>query len=315
MNAYFEVDGNDLKWEYNGKLYSITGNDMGAVSGLPGSVWVEGNYLAYVDEYGHKRLYYLDPTNVFPDGAIPGALFVNPNDSMLRVVTSAKEVRLTGHSDHSDSAAVNKLEHSNSSAHSDLIEIDIPHQDRYYYTDVIPVHDDYSPPHSDYTDHGDTAHSDSHSDSPYRDEDPYTDHSNAPHADEHGNTPYRDDVREDHSDYAVEGTYYQEDWADHMNVPYVESHANTQHYDEDWYNHVDTPYADTHSDQPHVNYGGYSDYTDGIYTNWTDSLPGPEPHGDKVYTDHSNWVDESHGDWNNYQKNVQHLDTPRIQPL
>ena len=103
MNAYLKVDGNDLKWEYNGKLYSITGTDMDAVPGLPGSVWVEGNYLAYVDEYGHKRLYYLGPTNVFPDGTIPGALSSTRMISMLRVVNSAKEVRMTAHSDHTDS--------------------------------------------------------------------------------------------------------------------------------------------------------------------------------------------------------------------
>lgn len=301
MNAYLEVDGNDLKWEYNGKLYSITGNDMGAVPGLPGSVWVEGNYLAYVDEYGHKRLYYLDPTNMFPDGAIPGALFVNPNDSMLRVVNSAKEVRMTAHSDHTDSATANKTEHSNSSAHSNLVEVDIPHQDRYYYTDIVPIHDNYSPPHSNYTDHGDTAHSDSHSDSPYRDMDPYTDHSNY-------TDRYYDDVYEDYNQHDDIGHHFNEIYRDHSN--YMD-----KHYDDTYHDHTDTLHGDSHGDTSHINSGGYNDYTDGTHGNWSDTLPGPDPHGDKIYTDHSDWVNESHGDWQDYYKNVQHLDTPRILQL
>jgi hypothetical protein len=301
MSAYFEVKGTDIKWEYNGKLYSITGNDVGVVAGSPGSIWVEGNYLAYIDELNHKRLYYIDPTGVFPTAAIPGAIFVNQNDSMLRIVNSSKEVRITNHSDHSDTSAINKTKYNDSDAHSDTIIVDIPHADETYYSDTIPIHDDYSPPYSNHSDYSDTPYSDTHSDTPYKDLPTYTDHSN--YTDQH-----YDDVYTDYSQHNDVVHHFDETYTDHSNY-------TDQHYDDTYTDHHNTPHSDTHSDAAHSDSGGYTDYTDGIYANWTDSLPGPDPHADRIYSDHSDWVNESHSDWSDYYKSVQHLDTPRIQQL
>ena len=320
MSAYFEVKGTDIKWEYNGKLYSITGQDAGAVAGTKGSTWVEGSYLAYVDQYGHKRLYYLDPTGVFPGGAIPGALFVSPSDNMLRAVDSSGELKLARHFDHNDT--MNQYRHQDDSAHGDNMHIDKAHANmgnpllplhldspfhddmpaeyaEYNDAEYLEHHADYpdhSDSHWDYTDHYDThydypdhddkpawAEWENHSDAPYSDWDDYT---GTPHDDSHGDEWYQAPFEPwwpDHMDEHGDQAY--SDWHDHSDS----SHGDHEDYGDLVYGHFDWDnHADSHSDAEHA---------DVPHEDWRDHV---DSHLDKVGMGHSDYSDGAHANWSDH---------------
>ena len=333
MSAYFEVKGTDIKWEYNGKLYSITGKDVGAVSGSPGSAWVEGNYLAYIDELNHKRLYYIDSTNAFPQGALAGAIYIHTYDSLLRAVNSSGELRITKHADHSD--ALNYFRHEDDSSHNDNLHYDVPYKEVWgknihlevgIYDDIVPNHQNHTDhldvPYSDYNDHANTLHSDlAHSDTLYghndynvHDDTPYNEwntHDDTGYSEntwwQYNDVPYND--WEDHSD-----DYSQ--WYDHGDVtwqPYNE-YANWTDYSD--HSHADVPHADGYSDKstPYSDVTiPHSDYADGRF-DWTDYKDITLPHLDNIHSDHMDWVNESHADWEDYQEGA-HADTPQSKLL
>lgn len=314
--AYLEVQGTDLKWEYNGNLYSITGRAVEPVEGTPGSIWIEGDHLAYIDEYGNKRLYYLDPLGVYPEGAIPGAFFIHPEDSLIRAVSSKKEVVKSIHYDHDDDAPGSR--HSDSIGHDDLLEIHELHEDVYMYPHEWSNYEDQAPAlHSDEpTEHNNKQYTDwndhfnaTHQDSLYNE---WTNYAAGTYTDE----PYFqwDDYDDDHSNrsYSDRSSYADEDyndWPDHTNMvgpPYGDYTAHGDAAHSNWADHSDTPHSDDHDDynvhydvphfdEPHRDEIIHTDIDHGDAGHWDYDVHNVTPYGD--HTDHLDWNDGDHSDW------------------
>lgn len=251
----------------------------------PGSLWVEGAELHYVDSI--SREWFLQGELGGASGAKPGALWIGTDGYLYYVGANGLKYRVWWQTMHTDAASTkanvwidgNYLFHSYGSTkyweHGD-----------YSHADGASGHTDV--PHGDgHTDstHGD-SHTDSHTDSSHGDSHVDASHGDSPHYDSHGDLSiYRDKFC----------TYY-----DHGVVVGHEDHGDSGAHT-DGLNHCDThddyaPVSSAHGDQ-------HSDGSHGDSHNDVAHQDGS--HGDS----HSDTVhqDAAHSDGA-----ASHLDTPAL---
>jgi len=217
-----------------GHIWSIEGKDEGPEPNLPPrSIVMEGNVLAYVDLYGHRRVIQLLDVGetLRPDRS----LYIDPAAWLwvAKQAVPANRKMAVFHQDHSDTNHSNHSDYADEARHSDSTQQDWPtytdHFNRTDYTDWSDIYNDYADaPHGNYADHANQEYIDfpQHMDD-YVNWSDYLDH---PHENQGG---YQD---RPHYNWTGHDDGGHQDWSDHDN-------------------YSDTPYSD-HTDRPH------SDYTD-----------------------------------------------------
>ena len=246
------ISGTNLHFvDENGIEKYYTGTLAGAVSGNPGSVWIENDSLCYVDAASNKRTIggQYDVNGV---SAVIGSIWIE--GGLLRTVVA--------------SGGTSKFRHHGDTTHNDIIHIDTGHND---HGDAGSAHQDNP---AGYTD----SHGDSHTDvaPPHNDvwtpvycDGHYDVPSGAVHIDQffpcsggvgvsaHGDfTPF-----DQHGDATV--SFQMNTYGDHSDGVHTDSHGDahadqgsphidhTDHADHSDFSHSDVPHNDLpHSDSP-----------------------------------------------------------------
>ena len=280
---------------------------------LPGSIWVEGDTLRYIDGSGvewQSPAYYLWPCGA---GAKPGSIWIE--DDSIRYVNEAGTVEWGIWENPNVAKPYTGGISGSLWVESNLIHWLNPSNERDNHWDVAPVvgHGDIA--HVNVGAHTDTPHTNTHTDShgnvahQDRAHTDHNDHDDTPHTDSHTNT-HGDSAHQDHSDHGDYGTHYDaiyflndpppghsdtqyhgdtpDNYTDHTNVAHVNTHGDVAHKDTAAYSHQDhqdivhlDSHTDSHSDVAHVDvaHGDSGSHSDSPHTNThTD-----EPHIDAPY--------------------------------
>lgn len=206
-----------------GRIVLPVGTDAG-LDGGDGSLWVEGDYLHYVDEGGDEWRF--EGTLVASGSpGTPGSFWIEGNDPHY-VDEDGDERRMPGSTSgmHSDAAAAGG---------SMWLEGDNIHWIRESGTAENLGHSDSHGDSSHTDSHSDTSHSDSHSDGAHNDS-----HSDGAHVDSHV------DIHLDHFDGPGHNDAHNDT---HSDTAHSDSHADTSHAD----SHNDNAHVDSHSDAGH----------------------------------------------------------------
>lgn len=322
------ISGTRFYFFNNVTTWSVEGISYGATNAPVRSIWLEGNNVCYVDDYGTLRKVYFDAYNP-PDfsGATRRAMWL-PAGELLHIRTAQGEHRrlvhqdynVTGYTDHSDEPGYT------ANMHKDTIGInenDLLAAHRYAeytlqtgHANTVNYEDE---PYEDHGDHGDTAHSDDtqggygdydegtyylHTNSTYNDSgytDEHNNHSNSPYYEYDDTTSYDDAPYHDrgYSDYARHANTSHSDYSDsgYSDGGYSKSHTD------DWDNHTDGPYK-LYSDAGYSEAGysdsGYKDYTkhsNTPYDQYEDTGYERGAYGDEGYSDTAKHLNQAHGDY------------------
>lgn len=240
----------------------------------PGSIWVEGSDLHYVDSAGNERSFTGDNIGA-PAGALSGSLWLDTSDNRVHYIAGGGAERVLPAVTaglHTDAAAIQgsvwvegDFLHAILTAtgvegrkHADVAHSDTAHSDT-AHNDT--AHTDHSDTAHDDSLHGDTAHSDtSHGDGNSHC-DAFEDGGGAglecfQHCD-HADGTTHGDAHNDHNDSA--GTFVCHlDSGGHSDVAHSDTpHSDTAHVDHSDTTHDDVAHSDVahgdgaHSDTPH----------------------------------------------------------------
>lgn len=186
------VEGNYLHWvdsDSPGNEWRYLGASLGAPGGgaLAGSVWVEGNDIHYIDASAvERKVVYIGPTKHGDASAIPASLWVESN--YIGWIVEGGSAEYEGHQDQA------------AQSHQDNPHYDAGHADSHTDNHSDDAHqDDHTDGHADtHADHQDYGHADVHADNHY---DTHTDvaYSDS-HSDSHSDSPHADSTYSDHLD-------------------------------------------------------------------------------------------------------------------
>jgi len=258
------IDQYEREWAIFGTYWMPT-------TGKPGSLWVDGPHVFYINEAGNAA-FYASGVLLSPVSGKAGSLWVE--DVWLRWIDGIAANTYYGHNDVAGGGG-----------HVDSPHFDSGHGD---------VHGDGS--HGDY--HHDISHSDghgdSHSDSTHGDgHDDQTIPGNSTHYDSHNDTmdedytlfcyDYDHGVEVGHGDHIDEGGPYVHHCDNHDDYPVTSgSHGDS---------HSDSAHNDTHSDSPHQDAGHGDAHNDSSH----DDTHSDTGHQDVVHSDHIDGA-TGHGD-------------------
>jgi hypothetical protein len=301
------VEGNDLHYvDQFGREWYCPGYGVKAVTGAkPGSIWIEpsNHYLYYVNEWG-TGIYYPYPWGdaFSPINVRTGSLWVDTRDNQLHWIT----------------------DHDGSVKHNVRAHYDIAAQNAHTDTHADGIHTDF---HSDVpggSSHSDVNHDDWHNDWPHSD---HTDQS-------HTDVPHTDTGKQfnDHGDcYGTAQLIFQDKFTS-PDTYWTTNHidcwtTNREHHEDLSHSDGPSPHFDywggnnphtdivvhhdiAHNDIQHQDTHGDSAHQDTPAGNWHQDIPHQDAHTDQPHQDiahqdtpHSDAHTDSHAD-------VVHIDEP-----
>lgn len=292
------VEGDDLHWvDQFGREWYTTAIGVKAVAGRPGSIWIDPNnqYLMYMNERGDVAC---TPNIPWGDALAPinarfGSIWIGQDNQVHYIGIQYDANYRYNVRIHNDQAVVN----NHTDAHQDSPHVDSAHVDG-AHTDVpsTATHTDWhiDDPHHDFTDnwHNDQAYN------PYQNFQDFSDqiyyyHPQYQHTDAPGGG-YRV-----HGDYRSGGGTFHEDYT-HTDYGMNTAPENSQH--DDFWNHTDVP----HGDIPHIDQHGDSGHQDEATENFHGDHYDSTAHQDVAH------VDVAHGDGHTDAHQDSHGDTPHV---
>lgn len=248
----------------------------------PGSTWIEGNDLHYINQAGTNEYKVYGPDQGVRSSAKSGSIWIET--ALVAWIKEGATNKYLGHDDvahvdsHSDVAHVDGI-------HTDVAHTDSAHTDTHTDTAHVDTHGDA--PHSDsHTDsHDDVVHSDSHTDVAHSDS----------HVDGHGDAAHTDIFHVDeHGDATPHGD------SEHVDVPeenwHGDSHDDVVHSD---VAHGDQAHTDSHGDSAHGDAAHADTHTDAVHTDSHEDLAHTDvAHSDVAHADEhtDSHVDTGHTD-------------------
>lgn len=278
------VSGNELHFvDPWGNQWYCASTYIQAVTARPGSLWIDGYYLRYINQDG-SAVFQTPLTFTGQYAGIPGSIWIDTQDGRLHFISGAEAAHFVAHDD---------VAHNDGGTN---IHNDTPHSDT--HTDA----------------HTNVAHHDYHLDSPHEDY----------HADSHTNVAGHNDHQDDHVDRPQQNFYDHMDCSRQYYNPFLNvhldcysspagySHTDLYHYDTGgdntgwtyvgYTNHNDEAHADEHLDY-HTNVAHNDQHTNSPHYDeapeiYHDDSPHQDVHYDVAHTDsaHVDHNDQGHAD-------------------